>query len=163
MNPAEIRYLFDYDRWATERILALLDGVPHDVWSSTEVIGQRGLGGVLVHQLGAAQRWRNAIQQTGVQPRPEREPLPTVDELQSWWADEWVAVAGWMPTITQGLLDHEEDRVAVWQMLTHVINHGTQHRSEAAAILTDIGRSPGEIDMIFYVEGLVAGGAAPAD
>jgi uncharacterized damage-inducible protein DinB len=68
-----------------------------------------------------------------------------------------------MPTITQGLLDHEEEGVAVWQMLTHVINHGTQHRSEAALILTEIGRSPGEIDMIFYAEELVAGETAAAD
>ena len=77
--------------------------------------------------------------------------------------EEWVAVDAWMPTITQGLLDHVEEGVAVWQMLAHVINHGTQHRSEAATILTGIGHSPGEIDMIFYAEGLVAGGAAPAD
>jgi uncharacterized damage-inducible protein DinB len=48
-------------------------------------------------------------------------------------------------------------------MLTHVVNHGTQHRSEAALILTEIGRSPGEIDMIFYVEDLVAEAGRPAD
>ncbi len=56
--------------------------------------------------------------------------------------------------MTQGFLDYVHEGVAVWQMLAHVINHGTQHRSEAAALLTDAGRSPGEIDMIFYVEGL---------
>ena len=162
MTPDEIRYLFDYDRWATERILAKLDGVPDDVWSRTDAVGERGLGSILVHQLGAAQRWRNAIQQTDVQPRPEREPLLTVEELRSRWTAEWAAVDEWTPAITQGLLDHVEEGVVVWQMLTHLINHGTQHRSEAAAILTDIGRSPGEIDMIFYVEDLVAeaGGGA---
>ena len=162
MTPDEIRYLFDYDRWATERILSKLDGVPDDVWSRTDAVGERGLGSILVHQLGAAQRWRNAIQQTDVQPRPEREPLLTVEELRSRWTAEWAAVDEWTPAITQGLLDHVEEGVGVWQMLTHLINHGTQHRSEAAAILTDIGRSPGEIDMIFYVEDLVAeaGGGA---
>ena len=163
MIPDEIRYLFDYDRWATERVLTVLDGVPDEVWSRSDAVGERGLGGILVHQLGAAQRWRNAIQETGIQPRPEREPLTSINQLRSWWVEEWVAVDAWMPTITQGLLDHIEEGVAVWQMLAHVINHGTQHRSEAATILTGIGHSPGEIDMIFYVEGLVAGGAAPAD
>jgi uncharacterized damage-inducible protein DinB len=163
MNPADIRYLFDYDRWATDRILAVLDGIPDDVWSRIEVVGERGLGGILVHQLGANQRWRHAIQQTGQQPRPEREPLPSVEGLRAAWAAERAAIDAWLPTITQGLLDHVEDGVRVWQMLAHVINHGTQHRSEAAALLTDIGRSPGDIDMIFYVEGLVAeeGGQAP--
>jgi uncharacterized damage-inducible protein DinB len=37
-------------------------------------------------------------------------------------------------------------------MLVHVVNHGTQHRAEAAALLTDEGRSPGELDLINYAE-----------
>ena len=39
----------------------------------------------------------------------------------------------------------------IWQVLSHVANHGTQHRSEAAEMLTAIGRSPGELDLIFYL------------
>jgi uncharacterized damage-inducible protein DinB len=44
--------------------------------------------------------------------------------------------------------------VPVWQMLVHVVNHGTQHRAEAAALLTAEGRSLGELDMINYAEEL---------
>ena len=162
MRPDEIRYLFDYDRWATGKVLAELDGISGDLWSATGVVGERGIGSILVHQLGAAQRWRNGIQQTGEEPRPERESLLTVDDLRARWREEWDAVDAWLPTMSQDFLDYVHDGVAVWQMLAHVLNHGTQHRSEAAALLTDAGHSPGEIDMIFYVEGLVeaAGGQA---
>ena len=30
----------------------------------------------------------------------------------------------------------------LWHLLVHVVNHGTQHRSEAAILLTTYGRSP---------------------
>ena len=163
MNVDDIRYLFDYDRWATTRILATLDGVSAEVWGRTNVIGDMGLGGILVHQLGATQRWRHAIQQTGEQPAPEEEPLLSIDELRARWAYEWDAYDDFLSAISQGLLDYVHEGVAVWRMLAHVVNHGTQHRSEAAALLTEIRRSPGEIDMIFFAEGLAAQAIAPAD
>jgi uncharacterized damage-inducible protein DinB len=41
-----------------------------------------------------------------------------------------------------------------WHLLYHVFSHGIQHRSEAAAMLTDYGQSPGNIDFtIFLSEG----------
>ena len=163
MTVDDIRYLFDYDRWATTRILATLDGVSAEVWGRTNVIGDMGLGGILVHQLGATQRWRHAIQQTGQQPAPEEEPLLSIDELRVRWAYEWDAYDDFLSAVSQGLLDYVHEGVAVWRMLAHVVNHGTQHRSEAAALLTEIGRSPGEIDMIFFAEGLAAQAIAPAD
>jgi len=163
MNVDDVRYLFEYDRWATTRVLDALDGVSDEVWARTNEIGEMGLGGILVHQLGATQRWRHAIEQTGEQPAPEEEPLLSVDELRARWTNEWDAYNAFLSAISQGLLDDVHEGVAVWRMLAHVVNHGTQHRSEAAALLTQIGHSPGEIDMIFFAEGLAAEALAPAD
>jgi uncharacterized damage-inducible protein DinB len=152
MRAEDIRFLFGYDRWATERVLAVLGGIPDEVWSAVDVVGERGLGGVLVHQLGAAQRWRHGIQRDGLEPEPELEPLPTVEELRARWVAEWEAVDTWLPTVDDAFLAYVHEGVPIWQMLAHVVNHGTQHRSEAAALLTEAGHSPGDLDMIFYVD-----------
>jgi uncharacterized damage-inducible protein DinB len=127
--------------------LNALDGVSDELWSDSSPVGERRLGTILVHQLGAAQRWREAFMQTGETSRPEREPLLSVDELRRRWQAEWAVVDGWLPSLSQDLLDHVEDGVPIWQMILHVTNHGTQHRSEAAAILTENGHSPGDLDM----------------
>jgi len=42
----------------------------------------------------------------------------------------------------------------LWQAMVHLVNHGTQHRSEAAALLTDFGHSPGDIDLIYFLSEL---------
>jgi len=38
-----------------------------------------------------------------------------------------------------------------WHLMVHLVNHGTQHRSEAAVMLTDFGHSPGDIDFLFFL------------
>ncbi len=42
----------------------------------------------------------------------------------------------------------EKRRRFLWEMMLHVINHGTQHRSEVAMTLTKLGHSPGHMDIL---------------
>jgi uncharacterized damage-inducible protein DinB len=41
--------------------------------------------------------------------------------------------------------------IARWQGIVHCANHATQHRSELAMMLTDLGRSPGDMDMFLWM------------
>ena len=96
MTIDDIRDLFAYDRWATAKLLAALEGIDQPTWSSVEVIDARGLGGILVHQLGAYQRWRHGLAEDGEMPSPEREPLPTPEQLVARWQAEWPAMDAWL-------------------------------------------------------------------
>jgi uncharacterized damage-inducible protein DinB len=162
MRLDDIRYLFGYDRWATRRVLAVIDGVPGETWGATGAVGDRGLGAILVHQLGAHQRWRLGLggdDDAAGRARPEREPLPSPATLAGTWATEWDALEAWFDTLDDAWLARRDENVPFWQMLVHVVNHGTQHRAEAAALLTAIDRSPGELDMIFYAQEIARQGS----
>jgi uncharacterized damage-inducible protein DinB len=39
----------------------------------------------------------------------------------------------------------------VWHLLLDTINHATQHRSEAAVLLTGYGQSPGDFDFGMFL------------
>jgi uncharacterized damage-inducible protein DinB len=149
----DIRFLFAFDRWATTKVLAVLDGIDDATWTDTHIVDERGLAGILVHHLGATQRWRHGLVEDGITARPEKEPLPSPAGLRAAWAAEWPAIDAWLATIDDTWLARDDEGVRFWQMLAHVVNNGTQHRSEAAAILTKAGRSPGDLDMIDFVEG----------
>ena len=157
MDPADVRFLFAYDRWATERVLAQLDGVDPELWGATGAVGERGLGSILVHMLGAHQRWRLAFDGSEESPEPEREPLPPPAELHERWLAELDATEAFLDDVTPGFLAYVRDGVRVAVMLQHLANHGTQHRSEAALLLTQAGRSPGQLDLIDFAEDVAAG------
>src|SRR4051812_34777395 len=127
MQADEVRFLFAYDRWATQRVLAVIDGVDEDVWSRTNVVDERGLGGILLHHLGATERWRVAFESQGERDISAREdaPLPSVTELRALWDAEWQATDAWLASLTDGFVGATFDSVPVWQMLVHVVNHGT--------------------------------------
>jgi len=156
MDVGDLRFLFGYDRWATEKVLAAAEGVGDDVWGATGVVGERGLGSILVHVLGAHQRWRASISNALelAEPEAEREfedePLPSLAALSEAWTAEFAAFDAFLDAMTDRLLALANDGVRVDSMLAHVANHGTQHRSEAAVLLTAAGRSPGDLDMIDY-------------
>ena len=157
MRLDDVRFLVGFDRWATGRILAVLDGIDAELWSAPNAIGERGLGGILVHQLGATQRWRHGLSlAAGDLPRPERDQLPTPAALVSAWDSEWRAWEAWLDTLDDDSVLSPNEEIPMWQLLAHVVNHGTQHRSEAAALLTEVGQSPGDLDMVDYAEGLAA-------
>jgi len=40
----------------------------------------------------------------------------------------------------------------LWQQMLHQVNHATQHRSEAAVLLTKLGHSPEWLDVLYFVD-----------
>jgi uncharacterized damage-inducible protein DinB len=150
MRRDDVRFLFGYDRWAMRRVLAAADAIDDEVWAGASIVGERGVGGLIVHVLGAHQRWRHGLSGSSLEPRPEQEPLPSPAAVRDAWEEEWTALDGWLERVTDSELAREENRVPVWQMLAHVVNHGTQHRSEAAVLLASAGRFPGELDMLLF-------------
>ena len=152
MTIDDIRDLFAFDRWATRRILAVLEGIDDATWTATQVVDERGLGGILVHHLGAIQRWRHGLLDDGIEARPEKEPLPSPAGVIAAWEAEFPALEAWLAGLDDASLARDDEGVTFWQMLAHVVSHGTQHRSEAAAILTQAGHSPGDLDMIDFWE-----------
>ena len=133
-------FLNGYERWATTKILDAAADIDEAAWSKQNLVGERGIGGILVHHLGAYQRWRHFLSGSSEEPAPEDEPLIAVDELRARWAVEWDWVDAWVGRLTDADLRQEHEGMSMWHALLHVFNHGTQHRSEAAALLTDGGQ-----------------------
>lgn len=162
MRVADLRFLYDFDRWATRRLLdAATTAEVAGGRTGERLIGERALMPILVHMLGAHERWRAAwatLPSPGS--RERREAMPTVAQLRDDWEAEWRETDALFDQLTDERVSRPfggpdappEDRVPLWQMMVHVVNHETQHRSEAAVLLTELGTSPGDLDLIDFAE-----------
>jgi uncharacterized damage-inducible protein DinB len=166
MHVKEIQTFFDYNFWADRRILdttALL--------SEAQFIAPAGLSfstlrGTLVHIIGAEWLWRKRVEE-GVSPAgliPESD-LPSYDRIATRWKEEEMGWQDYLVDLDDGDLQRQVRytntkglpfETPLWQILLHVVNHGTQFRSEAAVALTQAGHSPGDLDFIAYMRGLRA-------
>ena len=78
MHLDDIRFLFAFDRWATERDPRRRGGRRTETtWSATNIVDERGLGGILVHHLGASPALApRPDRRAGDAPRPENGATP---------------------------------------------------------------------------------------
>lgn len=158
MHSFDILTLISYTFWADMRVLSACEQVsPEDfVRLASPDPGWRSLRGTLVHALDTAYGWRMALQEledTGV---IDESDFANATSLKTRWEAER---QGWIEYVTE-LTDDElnaiwwsqgESKRTRWQTIMHVVNDLTHHRSEAAAMLTGYGQSPGELDFDQYV------------
>jgi len=161
MNKAEILMLFDYSAWANRRILDAAEGLSREQFTAPAGLDYGSLRGTLVHILSAETTWRKRCQE-GISPSSPlvEDAFPTLAALRERWSEAEQAMAAFLASLTDDDLQRTihyrttkgvQGQNPLWQLLLHVVNHGTQHRAEAAITLTQHGCSPGDVDLIVFL------------
>jgi uncharacterized damage-inducible protein DinB len=158
MDQTDASALIAYNFWANDRILSACERLSVDDFTRVAAPdpGWGSLRGILVHALDAEYGWRSVLQGQDATDILDEADFADVAALKARWAAERAAwldyVAGvGVDDLNRGTNSDPERSPKVWQTIMHVVNHGTQHRSEAAAILTGYGRSPGELDFDLFL------------
>lgn len=159
MHIHDIRTLYDYNRWANNRILATAVRLPAEQFA-TASLGDCNLRDALSHTLLAEVIWRMRWQGNPLESMNFPAEFATLEELQTRWQAEAAQLEAFLATLTDADLERPltyarangttETRI-FWHLLVHVVNHGTQHRSELALLLTALGYSPGDLDFTVFI------------
>lgn len=160
MNIQGIHLIYDYNYWANGKILEASEKVTEEQFLAPAAFPFGGLRGTLVHILDAEFGWRGLFESKSFNADLDPNEFPTVNSIEERAHEEEKAMRAYLATLGDADMEShlryttdtgiERDRI-LWQCLYHVVNHGTQHRSEAAAILTDLGSSPGNLDFTVFL------------
>jgi uncharacterized damage-inducible protein DinB len=160
MNKLDILTLYNYNRWANAKILNAGANVTQEQFLAGAAYPHGGLRGTLVHILFAEWIWRSRWEGSSPTFRIKPEEFPTLESLHIRWMQEEKLLMEFVESLTDEKLNNpfqysttkgEPQERILWQAMAHVVNHGTQHRAEAAALLTEFGCSPGDVDMIYFL------------
>jgi uncharacterized damage-inducible protein DinB len=158
MRQSELATLFDYMYWANRRILAAAARLTVAQFTLPSVIAGRDLRATLVHTLDTECSWRLRLQGgEGESSKPLAvSDYRNVAALAEHWARDEAEMRAWVASLDDDVLARTpNDRRAhfpLWYYLLHMVTHSQQHRSESAQLLTQLGRSPGDIDFLDYAD-----------
>jgi uncharacterized damage-inducible protein DinB len=163
MTFEDLHSLLDYNYWARDRLLEAVSVLTPEQF--TRVMGSsfKSVRDTIAHICDAELIWLsrwNGKQPSGFQP-PDR--IPDVAAARA----EWAGIESGMRAFLGHLGPEGVDRVlefrdlsgnlrsdVFWQILQHVVNHGTYHRGQVTTLLRQLGAQPAKsMDLIaFYRE-----------
>ena len=159
MNADAFRHFYNYHFTENRKIWdSYITPLSHEQFTQAVGYSHGSVRNQILHLMSADDAWFSELR--GVAPS---EPLPPAD-----FDDRKIIRAHW-DIIEQNMRDYlarlrddmlfdrpikepEEDKVLiVWQVLLHVVNHGTDHRAQLLRLLNDLGVDTKSQDYIFYV------------
>jgi uncharacterized damage-inducible protein DinB len=170
MDAEGFRLLFQYNGWANDRVMEQAARVPEaDYLAASEGLSFGTLHATLVHimlgELVWLARWQGrkppeSMKDGRLAATLAQTEVPTLARLTEMWAEERAKQASFFESLTDDAvaapLRYEDqygnpNQQPLWQLMTHLLNHGTQFRAEAAVRLTQLSFSPGDLDLIVWL------------
>ena len=158
MKLDDIKLLYEYNYWANKLILALAEKLSPADYVEARGYSFGGLHGTLVHTMDTEYGWRLLCHQ-GIFTEDLNPNDLDLDLLRARWDAEEVEMWAYLNSLSdadmEGMIEYKVEeglrRRVLWHCLWHVVNHGMQHRSECAVMLTDLGHSPGNLDFTRFL------------
>lgn len=156
-----VRCVYDYGYWARDRILNQVSRLDPGAYIADVKLDYRSIRGTLVHILEREATWLARWEGRPDQLLGEEELL-TFETLCKAWSREETKMRAFLQRLSDPMLfevvEYESTpsgrryAIPLWQMMAHLAHHGTQHRSEVALALMQLGHSPGDLDLIVYFD-----------
>jgi uncharacterized damage-inducible protein DinB len=177
MNKDDIQLLYEYDRWANNRVLLAVSALNDEQFTRDLGGSFRSVRDTLVHIIAGEWGWLvywkapdpSAAFVTDLMKRRETlfhtEAFPNAAAVQAKWAEVEQEQAKFVNGVTNEslgrMLPFRATQASLAHLMQHLANHSTYHRGQVALMMRQLDAEPMATDFhVFLVEGRREAGAA---
>ena len=153
-----LRSHLNYSAWASRLLVESAAQLSEDELIRDFKTSDKSVLGTLVHVFAADRIWLDRLESRPKQPFVSDSDY-SLNVLQNEWPalqDRWTNwIAGLTDAMVYDVLRYSDLRgnqweQPIWQIVLHVVNHGSHHRGQVSGFLRAMGRTPPACDLIFY-------------
>jgi uncharacterized damage-inducible protein DinB len=159
MTIQEIRKLFAYNAWATNRMFEALARIPARDYKRDLKASYGSLHGTATHMVGAEKIWLSRLVKKPEAALMTEQDAPSLQSLKTTWEDVAARTARFVSRLDDKALGGSLEYVPtegkkftneVQQILQHLVNHSSYHRGQIASMMRQIGAEPAHTDLIAF-------------
>src|SRR5918993_394203 len=157
MNANSFRKFYDYhfaeNRKLWDRYIAQLSEeqfTQHKTYSHGSVRDQ------IIHLMSVDEAWFSDLRGVEISESTNPSDLQDREDIRAYWDRVEQNMLSYLAELRDDMLfdqplEGEDKDLILWQVLLHVVNHGTDHRAQILRLLNDLGVETNYQDYIFYV------------
>jgi uncharacterized damage-inducible protein DinB len=157
-----LRLQLDYSAWASQRLMDVAAKLPQEELTRDFKTADKSVLDTLVHVYAADRIWLSRVL---AEPRftfidPEDHDLmllqtewPALHQRWKLWLRDFKDSDALRVVSYKDMKGHPYSQ-PVWQIVLHLVNHGTHHRGQVSGFLRAMGHQPPPLDLIAYYRSL---------
>lgn len=160
MNADAIRNMYDYHFTINRKIWEqCIVPLTQEQFTQTIDYSVGSAHNQVVHMMNIDDRWFSGLRGEEVPGFINPVHLQMRDAIREKWDTVETRMRGYLSTLTDDMLtttpfyEPDQDKTQLWQILMHVINHGTDHRAQLLSLLNHLGVKTFPQDYYFFVIG----------
>ncbi|MGA3314924.1 MAG: DinB family protein [Candidatus Korobacteraceae bacterium] len=164
MTVDVLRHHLNYTAWASSRLVEAASALNQQELTRDFATADHNVLGTLVHVYAADRLWLGRVE--GDPPAPFIVPEQDMNlaVLRSDWPALLERWKRWAALLTEDSIHRDISYKSakgdafvtpIWQIVLHVVNHGTHHRGQASGFMRAMGHIPPSLELTaFYREAL---------
>ncbi|MBI1805262.1 MAG: DinB family protein [Ignavibacteriae bacterium] len=160
MHLHDIHLLYEFNYWAKELLLEVLETIPHEQYVKDFGSSHGGIHGTLVHIVGAEDLWLKRWKGESTINFMQAENFPGFESVRDAWMEVEMNMMGFChmlktdgdinKTIAYKDLKGNAYSQPLYQLMQHLVNHSTYHRGQITTMIRLLGMKPAGTDMVMF-------------